>query len=174
MLPRWLSSKQSTCNAGAQEMRIQYLDWEDTLEEEMATHSSVLSWRIPGTEEPSGLPSMGSHRVGHDWSDLAAAAATLIYSIMWFSYIHHYISTSVYPTVCSPPKCSFHLSPWASLVAQWWRICLHCRDTGSVPGSRRRRKWQPTPVYFLENPRDRGAWWVTVYGVPRVRHNLSN
>ena len=43
--------------------------------EEMATHSSILAWRIPETEEPSGLPSMGSHRVGHDWSDLAAAAA---------------------------------------------------------------------------------------------------
>ena len=45
------------------------------LEKEMATHSSVLAWRIPGTGEPGGLPSMGSHRVGHDWSDLAAAAA---------------------------------------------------------------------------------------------------
>ena len=44
------------------------------LEKEMATHSSVLAWRIPGTEEPGRLPSMGSHRVGHDWSDLAAAA----------------------------------------------------------------------------------------------------
>ena len=41
----------------------------------MATHSSVLAWRIPGTGEPGGLPSMGSHRVGHDLSDLAAAAA---------------------------------------------------------------------------------------------------
>ena len=45
------------------------------LEKEMATHSSVLAWRIPGMGEPGGLPSMGSHRVGHDWSDLAAAAA---------------------------------------------------------------------------------------------------
>ena len=43
------------------------------LEEEMATHSSVLAWRIPRTAGPGGLPSMGSHRVGHDWSDLAAA-----------------------------------------------------------------------------------------------------
>ena len=42
----------------------------------MATHSSVLAWRIPGTVEPGGLPSMGLHRVRHDWSDLAAAAAT--------------------------------------------------------------------------------------------------
>ena len=43
------------------------------LEKEMATHSSILAWRIPGTGEPGGLPSMGLHRVGHDWSDLAAA-----------------------------------------------------------------------------------------------------
>ena len=48
------------------------------LEKEMATHSSVLAWRIPGTGEPDGLPSMGSHRVGHDWSDLAAVAAAMI------------------------------------------------------------------------------------------------
>ena len=44
------------------------------LEKEMATHSSVLAWRIPGTGEPGGPPSMRLHRVGHDWSDLAAAA----------------------------------------------------------------------------------------------------
>ena len=50
------------------------------LEKEMATHSSVLAWRIPGTGEPGGLPSMGSHRVGHDWRDLAAAAETFLMS----------------------------------------------------------------------------------------------
>jgi len=48
------------------------------LEKEMATHSSVLAWRIPWMGEPGGLPSMGSHRVGHDWSDLAAAAAAWV------------------------------------------------------------------------------------------------
>ena len=42
----------------------------------MATHSNILAWRIPGTGEPGGLPFMGSYTVGHDWSDLAAAAAT--------------------------------------------------------------------------------------------------
>ena len=46
----------------------------------MATHSSVLAWRIPGTAEPGGLPSVGLHRVGHDWSDLAAAAAAAVLS----------------------------------------------------------------------------------------------
>ena len=50
----------------------------NALEKEMATHSSVLAWRIPGTGEPGGLPSMGSHRVRHDRSNLAAAAALKI------------------------------------------------------------------------------------------------
>ena len=48
------------------ETQVQSLGWEDPLEKEMATHSSVLAWRIPGTGEPGGLLSMGSHRVGHD------------------------------------------------------------------------------------------------------------
>ena len=45
---------------------LQPLGWEHPLEKEMATHSSVLAWRIPGTGEPGGLPSLGSHRVRHD------------------------------------------------------------------------------------------------------------
>ena len=49
-----------------QETQIQSLGQEDSLEKEMAAHSSILAWRIPGTGEPDGLPSMGSHRVGHD------------------------------------------------------------------------------------------------------------
>ena len=48
----------------------------------MAPHSSTLAWKIPWTEEPGGLPSMGSHRVGHDWSDLAAAAAAAAYTYL--------------------------------------------------------------------------------------------
>ena len=49
-----------------QETWVPYLGWEDSLEEDMATHSSILAWRIPGTEEPGGLQSMRSQRVGHD------------------------------------------------------------------------------------------------------------
>ena len=56
------------------------------LEKEMATHSSVLAWRIPEMGEPGGLPSMGSHRVGHDWSNLAAA----------YIYIHTCAHTCAY------------------------------------------------------------------------------
>ena len=47
-------------------MWVRFLGWEDPLEEEMATHSSILAWRIPWTEESGGLRSIGLHRVGHD------------------------------------------------------------------------------------------------------------
>ena len=47
-------------------MQVQFLAWEDTLEEDMATHASILAWKIPWTEEPGGLQSMGLKRVGCD------------------------------------------------------------------------------------------------------------
>ena len=71
-----------------------------TLEKEKATHSSVLAWRIPGTGEPGGLPSLGSHRVGHDWSDLAAAAQRKL--IYWNNaldiYYANYYNSRIYST----------------------------------------------------------------------------
>ena len=54
------------------------------LEKEMATNSSVLAWRIPGTGEPGGLLSLGLHRVGHDWCDLAAVAAAFNFAYLFF------------------------------------------------------------------------------------------
>ena len=59
-----------------QETRVQSLGWEDPLEKKMATHSSILAWKISWTEEPGGLQSMGSQRVGHDW-------ATNTYLLYW-------------------------------------------------------------------------------------------
>ena len=67
----------------------------------MATHSCVLAWRIPGTVEPGGLPSMVLHRVGHDWSDLAAAAAA------WYIYFYSFtfnMFVSLYLNVFLIPK----------------------------------------------------------------------
>ena len=63
------------------------------LKKEMATHSSVLAWRIPGTGEPGGLLSMGSHRVGHDWSDLAAAVLlnNLFYSSSFGAILYYWM-----------------------------------------------------------------------------------
>ena len=68
-----------------------------SLEKEMAAHSSVLAWRIPGTGEPGGLPSMGSHRVGHDWSDLAAAVFRCVcVSVCVYRYIPHPLHPFIY------------------------------------------------------------------------------
>ena len=61
------------------------------LEKEMATHSSVLAWRIPGMAEPGGLPSMGLHRVGHDWQDLAAAAAAAAAVTLYYFLLTSFI-----------------------------------------------------------------------------------
>ena len=80
------------------------------LEKEMATHPSVLARRIPGTGKPGGLPSMGSHRVGHNWSDLAAAAAAAIsfdmhQKLIW---IDRWIERN-------------YISDKASIVKHWWQ-----------------------------------------------------
>ena len=78
----------------------------------MATHSNVLAWRIPGTEEPGRLPSLGSHRVGHDWSDLAAAAVcciintNILMATPIMSFVNNFIQLSSVsqscPTLCDP------------------------------------------------------------------------
>ena len=77
----------------------------------MATHSSVLAWRIPGTGEPGRLPSLGSHRVGHDLSDLAAAATTLKEVRTEPS------SISFYTCVPSSPHCGVSLSLSVLVIA---------------------------------------------------------
>ena len=114
------------------------------MEKEMATHSSVLAWRIPGTGEPGGLPSMGSHRVGHDWSDLAAAAAAwdtylkpcAVLSLLYTSphWIFCMLGTIVNPieswTPCDLGRFSNQSSHtagrWDSRSLVWlWGLCVH-------------------------------------------------
>ena len=68
----------------------------------MATHSSVLARRIPGTGEPSGLRSMGLNRVGHDWSDLAAAAAVHAYVLVCFSRV--WLFATLWTVACQTPQ----------------------------------------------------------------------
>ena len=89
----------------------------------MATHSSVLAWRIPGMGEPGGLPSMGSHRAGHDWSDLAAAAAAWCHEKKFFfsfrkcafaCWLHHFLTTWPWGN-----HSSFYISSVQSLSRVW-------------------------------------------------------
>ena len=85
------------------------------LEKEMATHSRVLAWRIPGMGEPGGLLSMGSHRVRHDWSDLAAVAVqdTWVQSLGWEDPLKKGIG---YPLQYSCLKNSMNRGAWWATV----------------------------------------------------------
>ena len=80
------------------------------LEKEMAIHSSVLAWRIPGMGEPGGLPSMGSHRVGRNWSDLVAAAALWEVNFCWWLANSLLLLRQFLYTVF------LNLDPWASPI----------------------------------------------------------
>ena len=92
----------------------------------MATHSSVLAWRIPGRGEPGGPPSMGSHRVGQDWSDLAAAAALFPEKIATNRVsCHTSVDTSqtyIYrtDTYCPASDCYNHNSPISASKSAGW------------------------------------------------------
>ena len=104
------------------------------LEKEMATHSSVLAWRIPGTGEPGGLPSMGWHRVGHDWSDLAAAAASslsqgknkmssLIKNIVKYSHLFYHAYNSNSSAISWPVECrvlTYQKLLWTYFFSYLW------------------------------------------------------
>ena len=70
------------------------------LEKEMATHSSVLAWRIPGMGEPGGLLSMGLHRVRHDWSDLAAAGSRTRSGAVMRAEEHSLVSATLLTVYC--------------------------------------------------------------------------
>ena len=99
------------------------------LEKEMASHSSVLAWRIPGMGEPGGLPSLGSHRVGQDRSDLAAAALILNIQVSFIKLqkaVARWLSGKKSTYQCR----KYGLDPWV----------------GKIPW---KRKCQPTPVFLL-------------------------
>ena len=117
------------------------------LEKEMATHSSVLAWRIPGTGEPGGLPSMWLHRVGHDWSDLATAAA--IYSPEYLEFGFSFIfSTKV--SLCTYPEIITQVVK--NLPAVWETLVQSLgQDIRKIPW---RMEWQPLQYSCLENSMD--------------------
>ena len=115
------------------------------LEKEMATHSSILAWRIPGMGEPGGLLSMGSHRVRHDWSDLAAAATPGRGELLCW--------VSGKESTCQCRSCRFN--PWVR----------------NIPWN---RKWQSTPMFLPgKSHAQRRLAGYSPWGCKRIRHNLA-
>ena len=124
----------------------------------MATQSSVLAWRIPGTGVPGGLPSMGSHRVGHDWNDLAAAATK-----------HHRNKdkgskgTELSIVRQNVPFLEGACKAQAHRNGDRWPLTV-----GNGEGDGDRLQYS-----CLENPMDGGAWWAALHGVTQSRTQLK-
>ena len=137
-------------------MQVQSLGQEDPLEEEMATHSTILAWRIPWTEEPGAPQSMELKRGRHDTEQLTPVQLLVT---PW--------------TVAHQAPLSMEFSRqehWSGLPFPSPEDLSDSGDRGSIPGSGRSPaggNGNPLQYPCLENPMDRGAWWATVRNVPQ-------
>ena len=160
-----------------QETQVWFLAWGGTLEEGMATHSSILAWRITRTEEPGGLPSIVLHRVGHNWSDCAhtrrkhmqqnnlkiyGAYCSSFVELKWkWHFGDHIANRRGFPadsSVKNPPAMQEMQETWVQSLC--WEDTLE--------------KKMAIDSSVLGNPMDRGAWWATVHEVAKSWTQLSD
>ena len=126
------------------------LGWDYPLEEGMATHSSILAWRIPWTEEPGGLQSKGSRRVRHDWETK-----------------HTHTSSYVWTVLCILSFIAFKGFPGGANGKEPTRQCRRHKGCGLIPRLRRSPVGEHSNLLqysCLENSMDRGDWWATFQG----------
>ena len=116
-----------------QEMQVRSLGWEDPLEEEMATHSGILSWEIPWREQPGGLQSMGSQRIRHDWT-----TTYLHRSRQMINEDPVCVYAQSRPTLCDPMDCSL---PGSFLHGSSQARILECIAVSSSRRSSWPRGW---------------------------------
>ena len=158
------------------------------LEKEMATQSSVLAWRISGTAEPGGLPSMGSHRVGHDWSDLAAATSKhILYmyhlQLMFYTHTRTHTPLTLHNMVCVhvcvcvyTPLTSLKIFPkarsrsWSLVVLQKMTDMYIQMNWGKLNSN----SMDVNLSQLQEIGKDREAWRAGVHGVPKSQTCLSD
>ena len=103
-----------------QETRVRPLGWKDPLEKGMATHSSILAWRAPWTEEPGRLRSLGSQRVRHDWSDLAHR-----HSIEEQRYLKR-AKAAYCKMICGWRRCPFSFLSFILKYSWFTMLCFRC------------------------------------------------
>ena len=137
--------------SAVQEIWVQSLGWEDSLEKVMATHSSILAWKIPWTEKPGGLQSMGSQRAGHDWATNTFTRAVLRLKVSPIHTnlvkvtqrkipIHQAIGWVLGCTcLCLMLVCGHHSQPTSDMWPVHWDSLLGwCKERGGVTEPRRR------------------------------------
>ena len=121
---------------------VRSLGWEDPLEKGMATHSSILAWKIPWTEEPGGLQSMGSQSVGHDWVTQHSAQhmegySNITHESTCIIYIYLYMHKLGFPCEVSGKESSCQCRRHKRHRFNPWVRKIHCW-----------RAWQLTPVFL--------------------------
>ena len=142
------------------------------MEKEMATYSSILAWRIPWTEEPGGLQSMGSQTVGHDWVTNTWKKKSIL---CFFSFIaltrrrQWQLIPVLLPGKSHGRRSPVGCSPWGHEESDTterlhFHLSLSCIGEGNG---------NPLQCSCLENPRDGGAWWAAIYGVAQSRTRLK-
>ena len=158
-----------------EEIWIRSVCGEDPLEKEMATHSSILAWRIPRTEEPSRLQSNGSQRIGHNQAAKKGNAKECSNYSTIALISHASRRRQWHPTPVLLPRKSHG---WKSLegCSPWGREeldtteRLHLHFSLSCIGE---GNGNPLQCSCLENPTDGGAWWAAIYGVAQSRTRLK-
>ena len=158
--------KESTCNAGTTETWVRSLGWQHPPEVGMATHSSVLTWRIPCTEEPGGLLSMGSQRIRDDWSGLASMQAPIIFYSVYIFAQDVFLWAEIF-NIDVIKTLLIYLIPCIFLErtlpggSEGKVSACSAGDWGSIPVSGRypgEGNGNPLQYSCLENSMDRGAW----------------
>ena len=141
----------------------------------MAPHSSVLAWRIPGTGEPGGLPSVGLHRVGHDWSDLAAAAAGMWCVCTMLTIVNNFYMAWMKVVKRVNPKSSHQENNLCVCVCLY--EIMDCSDHAMLNVSQNIMSytlhsvcvWVAQLCPTLWNPMDCGPPGSSVYGILQAR-----
>ena len=152
----------------SQDTQVQPLSREDPVEEGMATHSSILAWRIPCAEEPGRLHSIASQRVRRDWSNLACTHRVNYFFCLWFFTIYPYIFFTIYILILSFSLLGFPLvSPILFILYCYWpNLRLHgcfmkyCSGLSSQSEQNSRRWWNTGKPGVLQS-----------MGLHGVRHN---
>ena len=132
---------------------VQSLGWEDSLENEIATHSSILAWRIPWIEDPCRLPSTGSQRVRHDWIISTFSFHTLIWDHFWVNYMLPILLMGRLFTVCQ--FSSVQSLSRVQLFATPWTVA---HQASSVHGIFQARILEWVAIYFSRESSQPKDW----------------